>query len=138
MPKKIKEENKKIPSIELYGLQNVFDNLKNLYIKKSFPKVLMLTGEKGIGKFTLCFHLINYFLSDGTEYTYNVEKRSINKKNTVFGSEYNEIALIDEKHNIQKTSKLKKIDIAKIVVAKIYEIHKIKNVKSFNRKSIKI
>ena len=84
MPKKIKEENKKIPSIELYGLQNVFDNLKNLYIKKSFPKVLMLTGEKGIGKFTLCFHLINYFLSDGTEYTYNVEKRSINKKNTVF------------------------------------------------------
>ena len=62
----------------------------------------------------------------------------INKKNTVFGSEYNEIAIIDDKQNIQKTSKLKKIDIAKIVVDKIYEMHKIKNVKSFNRKSIKI
>ena len=27
------------------------------------PKVILLTGEKGIGKFTLSFHLINYILS---------------------------------------------------------------------------
>ena len=29
--------------------------------KNKFPKVLLLSGEKGSGKFTLSFHLINFF-----------------------------------------------------------------------------
>ena len=116
MPKKIKEESKKIPSIELYGHNTVFDNLKNLYKKKSFPKVLMLTGEKGIGKFTLTFHLINYFLTDETEFSYNINQRIINKKSTVFnelisGSSPNYTYISNEnssKANIELIRELKK------------------------------
>ncbi len=46
---------------KLIGLENNFRDLIKLINKNSLPKVLMLTGKKGIGKFTLAHHLISYY-----------------------------------------------------------------------------
>ena len=47
-----------------------FNLLKNLIIKKRFPKVLMLSGMKGDGKFTLICHLLHYYF-DKQNYSEN-------------------------------------------------------------------
>lgn len=54
-------------SLNLFGLFDKFNFLKNLYIKKKFPKVLMLSGKKGSGKSTLINHLI-FFIFDKQNY----------------------------------------------------------------------
>ena len=40
-------------STKLFGLQENFEFLSELYLKKKLPNVLMFTGHKGIGKSTL-------------------------------------------------------------------------------------
>ena len=37
-------------SLELFGYNEYFNNLKNLILKKNFPKVLLISGNKGLGK----------------------------------------------------------------------------------------
>jgi energy-coupling factor transporter ATP-binding protein EcfA2 len=54
-------------SLKLFGLSDEFNLLKKLYIKKKFPKVLMLTGRKGSGKSTLIHHLM-YYIFDNANY----------------------------------------------------------------------
>ena len=48
-------------SLRLVEHKNNFNLLKNLVTKKKFPKVLMLSGTKGDGKFTLISHLLHYY-----------------------------------------------------------------------------
>ena len=50
-----------INNFQLIGLKNYFGILKNLIIEDKFPQVLMLTGKKGIGKFTLINHILHYY-----------------------------------------------------------------------------
>ena len=45
-------------TINLFGFTDQFNYLEALYFKKKFPKVLMLSGVKGIGKSTLLNHLL--------------------------------------------------------------------------------
>ena len=45
-------------SLNLFGLKKNFDFLRNLYLKKKLPRVLMLSGNKGTGKSTLINHFI--------------------------------------------------------------------------------
>ena len=71
-------------SRKLFGYNNYFNIFNTLILKKKFPKVVMLSGEKGSGKFTMAFHLINYVLSQGSEYPYNYENKIINNKNTFY------------------------------------------------------
>lgn len=47
-------------SLNLFGLQKQFEFLISLYKKKKFPKVLLLSGAKGIGKSTLVNHFLHY------------------------------------------------------------------------------
>jgi energy-coupling factor transporter ATP-binding protein EcfA2 len=54
-------------SLNLYGLNKDFNFLSFLYQKKKLPKVLMLTGRKGIGKSTLVNHLL-YSIFDEKKY----------------------------------------------------------------------
>ena len=58
------------PSKFIFGLENELKNIIRLHEISKLPKVLMLSGEKGIGKFTLVLHfLTNYF--DKKKYDFN-------------------------------------------------------------------
>ena len=61
----------------LYGLSESFQFLKKLYIKKKFPKVLMLSGKKGCGKSTLLNHLMFYIFDSNN---YNETDNELNLK----------------------------------------------------------
>ena len=64
-------------SSDLYGHDYVLINFIKLYESGNFPKVSLVTGEKGIGKFTLVFHLIIYIFSKIYKQPYNLEEHPI-------------------------------------------------------------
>ena len=83
-----------------------------IYIKKKLPTKILLSGQKGIGKCTFAYHLINYILSLSEEYSYDLENFSINKENKYFklnlnGSNPNLslIDVLDEKKYRYKSNK---------------------------------
>ena len=45
---------------KLFGLDTYFIELVNLYKKNDLPNQIILNGQKGLGKATLAFHLINF------------------------------------------------------------------------------
>ena len=47
----------------------------------SLPNKILLSGQKGLGKSTLAYHLINYALSRGEKYPYDINKLEINPQN---------------------------------------------------------
>ena len=68
-------------STQLFGLNLDFDRLSNLLLNQKLPNVIVLTGEKGIGKFTLINHLvISYFDKEN----YNLSEKKIINKNKFF------------------------------------------------------
>ena len=71
-------------SLNLYGLTNEFFFLKNLYINKKLPSVLMMSGKKGIGKFTLINHLMFYIFDRNN---YNDKNCELNM-NSVFHKQF--------------------------------------------------
>ena len=70
--------------INLIGHKSHLLDLVNLYLKNNLPNKILLSGEKGIGKCTLSYHLINYILSYNEEYSYNIKNFQINNKNKDF------------------------------------------------------
>jgi len=67
-------------SNELFGHDKLLKDLIALYKKGRLPKILMLTGKKGIGKSTLIFH----FLCNLTRpENYNVNKKTIINKDFI-------------------------------------------------------
>ena len=71
-------------SMNLFGLSENFDFLKNLYTKENLPKVLMLSGKKGSGKSTLINHLM-FFIFDKKNYD---EKKYIFNPNSLFYNQF--------------------------------------------------
>ena len=70
--------------INLFGLNNFFLELTNLFYQKKFPNKILLSGEKGSGKCTLAYHIINYILSKDEDFTYDKENFLINEQNKSF------------------------------------------------------
>ena len=70
-----------LEQVNLYGLTNHFNELKSLYDNKKLPNKILLTGLKGLGKFTLSLHFINYVLSKNESYPYDLENFKINDIN---------------------------------------------------------
>ena len=73
-----KDFNKKI-----YGYNDLFNFFIKLDGEERIPNKFILSGNKGIGKSTFAYHLINYILSknekdkyDSTNYIINDENRS--------------------------------------------------------------
>ena len=91
----------------LFGHYEIFDTLKNLYLNKKFPNKIILSGEKGIGKCTLAYHVINYILSLNENHNYDTKDYKINSENKSFkliknksNPNFNLIDVEDGKKNI--------------------------------------
>ena len=94
----------------LYGMNHFFDEISNLYFQKKLPTKILLSGKKGLGKSTMAYHLINYFLSEDEEFKYDTNNFIINEKNRSFKLIQNNshpnfylIDLLNEKKNIEVT-----------------------------------
>ena len=57
----------------LFGLENEFNFLKKIIYSDKFPKTLMLTGNRGVGKSTMISHLMHYYFD---KKTYDVNKNT--------------------------------------------------------------
>jgi len=80
----INEYNNPKNSLVLFELSKKFDFLIRAYNSEKFPKVLMLSGEKGIGKFTLINHFLSYVYDKNN---YDLESHTINNQ-TLFYKQY--------------------------------------------------
>ena len=92
---------------KLFGLNKIFDSLKNLHDKNKLPNKILLSGEKGIGKSTLAFHFINSVLSKDEEFSYNFKNNEINSKNKSYlllqnksNPNFHLIDILNDKKNI--------------------------------------
>ena len=116
-----------LEQVNLYGLTNHFNELKSLYDNKNLPNKILLTGLKGLGKFTLSLHFINYVLSKNESYPYDLENFRINENNKSF-------KLV----NNNSSSNLYLIDVQKdkknIEINQIRELINFCNKSSFNNK----
>ena len=69
---------------ELIGLQSYLLFFNELILREKFPKVMLLSGEKGIGKSTLTNHLMSIVFD---KKNYDVKKNLINE-NSIYYSQY--------------------------------------------------
>ena len=68
----------------LIGKKKLINLLTSLYENKSLPNKILLSGNKGIGKFTLTQHFMNYIYSKNEDYKYDTKNYKINNKNKSF------------------------------------------------------
>ena len=76
----LKPENQ----LSLFGHHDIFLNFINLYKNNKLPNKILLSGEKGIGKSTLAYHIINQILSSDEDLSYDSENFKINSENRSF------------------------------------------------------
>ena len=76
----LKPENQ----LSLFGHHDIFLNFINLYKNNKLPNKILLSGEKGIGKSTLAYHIINQILSSDEDLSYDSENFRINSDNRSF------------------------------------------------------
>ena len=93
--------------INLFGHKKIFNDLLKLYKNDKLPNKILLSGEKGIGKSTLAYHLINFVLSQDEEQKYDYENNIINSENKSFkliqnksNPNFNLIDVAEDKKNI--------------------------------------
>ncbi len=91
----------------LFGHEKIFNDLSLLYKKEKLPNKILLSGDKGIGKSTLAYHLINSILSENEEYPYNFKNNIINSENKSYkliqnrsNPNFNLVNVIEDKKNI--------------------------------------
>ncbi len=116
-----------ISQLNLYGLEKDLDFLITLYKKGQLPNKLLFTGQKGIGKSTLAYHLINSVLSEGEDFSYNKKDFKINKNNKSYKLLLNGTNPNFELIDITSNSQTIKIDQIRNLIFNI-------NMSSFNDK----
>ncbi len=112
---------------KLFEHDNLFDDLAKLYKQNKLPNKILFTGEKGIGKSTLAYHLINFILSEHEEFSYDEKNYKINPENKSYkliqnrsNPNFNLIDVLEDKKNID--------------IHQIRELIKNLNKSSFNKK----
>ena len=128
----------------LYGFDNLFLDLKNLFDQNKLPNKILFSGQKGIGKCTLAYHLSNYILSINEIDPYNFEKKIINDTNKSFKLVSNNshpnfylINLKDEKKSIEIEQVRKMINYTNMSSFNDgYKIILIDNVENLNLNSV--
>ena len=73
-----------INQTKLYGLNKYMNEFVFLENQNKFPKKILFTGQKGIGKSTLAYHYINYVLSKDGELCYDLNKYEIDVENSTY------------------------------------------------------
>ena len=73
-----------INQIELYGFEDYFFEFIRLIEENRLPNKILLSGQKGLGKATFSYHLINYVLSSNEEFKYDIKHFFINPENHSF------------------------------------------------------
>ena len=96
-----------INQLSLYGHHTEFTNFIELYISKKLPNKILLSGEKGIGKSTLAYHIINHILSYDEDFSYDIKNYRINPENKSFklitnksNPNFISIDIVDDKKSI--------------------------------------
>ena len=70
--------------LNLFSHKEEFQKLINLYKNNNLPNKILFSGEKGIGKCTLAYHLINYILSSNEDFIYDLDNLKIIPDNKSF------------------------------------------------------
>ena len=93
--------------INLFEHKDIFNQLYKLYKNDNLPNKILLSGEKGIGKSTLAYHLINFVLSENEEQPYDCENNIINSDNKSYkliqnksNPNFHLIDVLEDKKNI--------------------------------------
>ncbi len=93
--------------INLFEHKEIFNQLYKLYKNDNLPNKILFSGEKGIGKSTLAYHLINFVLSENEEHPYDYENNIINPENKSYKLTQNKsnpnfhlIDVLEDKKNI--------------------------------------
>ena len=73
-----------INQIELYGFEDYFFEFIRLIDENRLPNKILLSGQKGLGKATFSYHLINYVLSSNEEFKYDIKNLVIHPENHSF------------------------------------------------------
>ena len=68
-------------TMRLVGLYKRFNFFKKLILEEKFPQALIFSGDKGLGKSTLIFHLMYYYFD---KQNYDEKKNLIIKENYIF------------------------------------------------------
>ena len=108
----------------LYGHDDLFINLTNLFEKKKLPNKIIFNGSDGVGKATFIYHLINFILSNKEDFSYNAKAKEIDENNKSY---------LDLINNINFNFKHLKVDDYKKIIS-IEETRKI--ISFFNKSSI--
>ena len=66
---------------QLYGYSDFFLSIKNMYDNEILPNKIIFSGNKGIGKSTFAYHLINYIFSQKEEKKYDFKNNTILSNN---------------------------------------------------------
>ena len=116
-----------INQTRLFGLENYINEFVQLHLNENLPNKILLSGQKGIGKSTLAYHFVNFVLSKGEKYEYDLENFAINSNSHTYKT-------LNNKSNpnfflIDINSEKKKIDIQQI-----RELISNLNKSSFNQK----
>jgi len=106
----------------LYGHDDLFINLTNLFEKKKLPNKIIFNGSDGVGKATFIYHLINFILSNKEDFSYNAKAKEIDENNKSY---------LDLINNINFNFKHLKVDDYK----KIISIEETREIISFFNKS---
>ena len=69
--------------LNLFGHHTEFQKFSNLFLNRKLPNKILLSGEKGIGKSTLAYHIVNYVLSDDEDFSYDIKNFPIESKNKI-------------------------------------------------------
>jgi DNA polymerase-3 subunit delta' len=108
----------------LYGHDDLFKKLSNLFEKKKLPNKIIFNGGDGVGKATFICHLINYILSNKENDAYDINAKEIKENNKSY---------LDLINNINFNFKHLKVDDYKKIIS-IEETREIINF--FNKSSI--
>jgi len=84
----INEYNNPKNSLVLFELGSKLDFFIKLYNSEKLPRVLMITGKKGIGKFTLINHFLSYVYD---KINYDLKNKSINNQTSFYKQYLNNI-----------------------------------------------